>query len=68
MIAERIRLTDREQEIVALKMQGLSSKEIAYRLSLSHSAVRNYSSHLLRRYQCKNTTELCCKILGYREE
>lgn len=44
----RAALTARQHEIMALLAQGLSNKEIARRLSLSHFTVRNHIAQVFR--------------------
>lgn len=44
-------LTQRQQEIVRLVVQGRSNKEIASALRISESAVKDHVSRLLRRYE-----------------
>jgi DNA-binding NarL/FixJ family response regulator len=44
-------LTDREREILDLIAQGLGNQEIARRLVLSHSTVRNYVSNIFTKLQ-----------------
>lgn len=41
-------LTDRQQDVLALLVQGLSNKEIGRQLHLSHFTVRNHVSNILR--------------------
>ena len=56
--AERNSLTKREGELVALIKQGLSTKEIAWYLKISHNTVRNIKSKLFEKYNVNNTVEL----------
>ncbi len=44
----RAALTDRQQDVLALLVQGLSNKEIGRQLHLSHFTVRNHVSNILR--------------------
>ncbi|WP_229311085.1 helix-turn-helix transcriptional regulator [Larkinella soli] len=50
--------TAREGEILQLIKDGLSSKEIADRLSISINTVRNHRSSLFRKTQSRNMVEL----------
>lgn len=43
-------LTARQRDIVALLVEGLSNKQIARRLGLSHFTVRNHVSQVLRAF------------------
>lgn len=51
-------LTKREQELVALIRQGLSSKEIAWHLKISGNTVRNIKSKLFEKYNVNSSIEL----------
>ena len=57
-VAERNPLTKREGELVTLIKQGLSTKEIAWYLKISHHTVRNIKSKLFEKYNVNNTVEL----------
>ncbi len=56
--AERNMLTKREGDLVRLIKQGLSTKEIAWYLKISHNTVRNIKSKLFEKYNVNNTIEL----------
>lgn len=56
--ANRNPLSKREKELVVLMKQGLSTKEIASHLSISHNTVRNIKSKLFEKYNVNNTIEL----------
>jgi DNA-binding CsgD family transcriptional regulator len=56
--SERHPLSKREGELVTLIKQGLSTKEIAYYLDISHNTVRNIKSKLFEKYNVNNTIEL----------
>jgi DNA-binding NarL/FixJ family response regulator len=51
-------LTDRETEVLRLVAKGLSAKQIATRLSLSHRTVENHVQATLRKLQLANRVEL----------
>lgn len=51
-------LTKREEELVALIREGLSSKEIAWRLEISTNTVRNIKSKLFEKYNVNSSIEL----------
>lgn len=55
---ERTALTKREGELVGLIKQGLSTKEIAWYLKISHNTVRNIKSRMFEKYNVNNTVEL----------
>ena len=56
--AERALLTKREGELLTLFKQGLSTKEIAWHLNISHNTVRNIKSKLFEKFNVNNTIEL----------
>lgn len=56
--AEQLSLSKREGELVTLIRQGLSTKEIAWYLKISHHTVRNIKSKLFEKYNVNNTVEL----------
>ena len=56
--SERNTLSKREREVLAHIRQGLSTKEIAYYLNISHNTVRNIKSRLFEKYNVNNSIEL----------
>ena len=56
--AEKNPLTKREGELVTLIKQGLSTKEIAWYLKISHNTVRNIKSKLFEKFNVNNAIEL----------
>lgn len=52
------RLTERETEVLRLVAKGLSYKEIAARLVLSHRTVQNHVQNTLNKLQLHNRVEL----------
>jgi DNA-binding CsgD family transcriptional regulator len=56
--AQRNPLSKREKELVTLIKQGLSTKEIAGYLNISHNTVRNIKSKLFEKYNVGNSIEL----------
>jgi len=52
------RLTERETEILRLVAKGLTYKQIASRLVLSHRTVQNHVQNTLRKLQMHNRVEL----------
>jgi DNA-binding NarL/FixJ family response regulator len=55
---ETPRLTDRETEVLRLVAKGLSYKQIAERLVLSHRTVQNHVQNTLGKLQLHNRVEL----------
>ncbi|WP_028658971.1 response regulator [Nocardioides insulae] len=51
-------LTDRESEVLKLVAKGLSYRQIAERLVLSHRTVQNHVQNTLRKLQMHNRVEL----------
>lgn len=51
-------LSKRERELVSLIKQGLSTKEIAWELHISHHTVRNIKSKLFEKYNVNSSIEL----------
>jgi len=56
--ATRNPLSKRERELVTLIKRGLSTKEIAWHLNISHNTVRNIKSKLFEKYNVNNSIEL----------
>ncbi|MHB2165350.1 LuxR C-terminal-related transcriptional regulator [Alsobacter sp. R-9] len=50
-------LSGREEEILALVAQGLTNKEIAYRLGLSEKTVKHHMTNILQKLQVRNRVE-----------
>jgi len=56
-------LTPREREVAALLIQGLTSKSVGKRLTISPRTVDVYRSRLMRKTDAATTTELVHKLL-----
>jgi DNA-binding NarL/FixJ family response regulator len=56
--ADTPRLTDRETEVLRLVAKGLSYKQIAERLVVSHRTVQNHVQNTLGKLQLHNRVEL----------
>lgn len=56
--SEEPQLTDRETEVLKLVAKGLSYRQIADRLVLSHRTVQNHVQNTLRKLQMHNRVEL----------
>ncbi len=50
-------LSPREMEILKLITQGLSNKEIAYKLGISHQTVKNHMTSILRKLDVEDRTQ-----------
>ncbi len=57
------RLTAREREIAALLIEGLTSKRIGLKLTISPRTVDVYRARLMRKYGASTTPELVNKLL-----
>ena len=55
---EEVRLTDRETEVLRLVAKGLTYKQIAERLVLSHRTVQNHVQNVLNKLQLHTRYEL----------
>ena len=55
---DELKLTDREFEVLALRLYGLPFRKIAERLYLSHATVRKHAQTLLRKGNARNAIEL----------
>lgn len=53
--------SQREVEIIQLISAGLSSKEIAEALFISHATARTHRQNILNKAKCQNTAELVAK-------
>lgn len=56
--AARNKLSNRENDLVGLIKKGLTTKEIAGHLRISHNTVRNIKSKMFEKYSVNNTIEL----------
>lgn len=54
-------LTDREMDILTLKLDGLCDKEIAEKLAISYSTVRTHIDRARLKLGCSNTLQLLVK-------
>lgn len=57
-IADPARLTERETEVLRLVAKGLTAKQVADRLVLSHRTVQNHVQNTLRKLQLHNKVQL----------
>lgn len=56
-------LSPRQREVMDLVAAGLSSKQIAVRLGISHRTVENYRAWIMERMDAGNVAELVRKVL-----
>lgn len=64
----RLKLSERQKDIVELVLAGYSNKKIAIALDLSEGTVKNYMFHLMRLMDVKSRLEMAMRIRekGYR--
>lgn len=62
-----IKITARQSDILEVLAEGASNKEIAKKLNISASTVRDYISEILYLFDCENRTQLVLKVkkMGY---
>lgn len=59
---EEIKITEREKEVLASIVNGLSNKQIANNLFLSVRTIETHRSNLLKKFDSHNTAELIKKV------
>jgi DNA-binding CsgD family transcriptional regulator len=57
-------LTLKERQVLSLVAMGLTTKEIADRLNLSHHTIESHRKNMLRKWEVKNSVELVQKANG----
>jgi len=57
------RLTEREREVIALTSEGMSAKETAQRLGISHRTVEDHHKNVMRKLEARNIVAACCSAL-----
>ncbi|MBL0745407.1 response regulator transcription factor [Chryseolinea lacunae] len=56
--------TSKEKEVLSLISIGLTTKEIASRLNISHHTVETHRKNLLRKSEAKNSAQLIQKAFA----
>lgn len=59
-----VALTQREREVAILTCRGMTSKEVALELGLSHRTVEEYRARLLKKFGARKLAELVAKLSG----
>lgn len=62
---QKLELTPREAEVLALLIEGRSNIEIGQQLHLSHRTIEKYVSSLLRKSELNNRVELICYAMEH---
>jgi len=60
---ENLRLSKRERDIIGLMQTGLSTKQIAHRLSISQYTARNIKQKMFEKYKVNNSISLLNKAV-----
>jgi len=61
--AEKEKLSKREHELIGLLQRGLTTKEMAHYMGISHHTVRNIRQKMFEKYNVNNSIELLNKTL-----
>ena len=61
----RYALSAREAEVAQMLVQGFSSKQIAFSLSLSRSTVRTYTNRLYQKLNVKGIAQLVMMLIDH---
>ena len=67
-VYEQLNLTNREEEILTLLLNGSSPKEIAYTLKISFDAVRFHQKNLYRKLGIQSIAELFARFSSFSIE
>jgi DNA-binding NarL/FixJ family response regulator len=66
ILAEGIRLSPRDRQILKLLSDGMKSEDIAELLGLGRYTVEEYRNKLIKKFNAKNTTHLVKKACDYK--
>ena len=66
-VFENYNISDREEDIIVLMIEGKSNNEIKEKLFISHHTVKNHLSNIYRKLDVKNRYELMHLFMKYRE-
>ena len=59
---DRVSLSEKEQETLFYYMRGLTAKEIANEMNVSHRTIESYISDIMDKYNCNSKIELRKKL------
>lgn len=62
------RLTPRQAQMVRLIAEGLTDKEIAYRMGIAHATAQKHASNLLERLDARNRAHAVAIAFGVVRE
>ncbi len=62
----KVKLTDRELEVLNLICKGLTAEKIAEELHLSHDTIRTYRANLLSKTECPNAPALVMYAIKHK--
>ena len=58
-------ITSKEKIIIECMVIGMSSPEIADKLGLSPNTINNQKNHMIKKFDCNNSTELVAKLFRH---
>lgn len=58
-------LTPRQMEVLEFVTRGLSNKEIAFKMHISHQTVKNHMTAILRKLRCQDRTQAAVYALSH---
>lgn len=67
VIRPTVNLTPREREIATYVVNGMTCKEIGYKLNISYRTVEVHRGRLMRKLKAKNSAELASKIIVLKQ-
>lgn len=59
----KLHFSKREKECISHLINGLSSKQIAKELNISHRTVEFYLESIKNKFKCRTRLELICKFI-----
>lgn len=68
MLKSNVRLTVREQQVIALLTKGLSNKLIGAQLDLQEKTIKHHLTHVFRKLAVSNRTEAAIAWLDHSRD